>query len=301
MINKILEWVKKLPEEFEGLHWVWKFLIIIAIFCLLLKSVLSTVLLLAILIRLIFVTKDRWSKLLIASLFACILFLSTPQLLKIGFVYNLVDSFFSGLQYSDYKSSVIESIGGMLGTFLAIIGALWTQHYFEQEEERKTDIQNATVIYYDFKFAFREIQERLKLFCCEEKININELNPDTVVFCNLVAFFSGYRILIDSNWISNVAKLPSDFTAQEIEHIYNLYGLINSINISLDSINHTQEKYSVISDTRRVSDLICEFYAVSPIEKSCEIHQKYPELQEMSEITLQVYKKLSSISAQRSK
>ena len=242
VINKIRERIKKLPKEIMDLHWVWKLLIIIAIFCLFLKSVLFTVLLLAVLIRLIFVTNDHRNQLLIASLFACILFLSTPQLLKIGFVYNLVDTFFSGLQYSDYKSSVIESIGAILGTFLAITGAIWTQRIIDMVNECKERKIAATIIYYDFEFALNDFQRILERYNDNTPRKSNILCDVDCVKC-FADVTKRYRVYIDDSWITNVARLTGCLSADDIKSIYGLYGDFTTIKSILNSNSNSDSDY----------------------------------------------------------
>ena len=147
---------------------------------------------------------------------ACVIFLAYPLLLsETGFAYEAADTYFSGLGDSDYKSSFLESIGGMLGTFLAITGALWTQHYFEQEQEHKEDIQNTTVIYYDFKFAFTEIKEKLEDCAKDHSAIPEQITPNLITGRDLHDKFTSYRIQIDSKWINNVAKLPYNYSSDE--------------------------------------------------------------------------------------
>ena len=52
-------------------------------------------------------------------------FILIPLVLRIEFVYKAVSWFISPL--GEYGSSYIETLGAILGTFLAITGALWTQ------------------------------------------------------------------------------------------------------------------------------------------------------------------------------
>lgn len=234
---------------------------------------------------------EKWTRVFIVAISSVSLFCIIPILLNSPLLFNAVDFLSSGLQYSEYKSSFLESIGGMLGTALAIIGALWTQHHFEQEEEHKIDIKNTTVVYYDFKFAFTEIRDRIE-FCIKEHAGKPEqICPNSITGRDLHQLFTGYHILIDYKWINNVASLPNEFTSNEIEHIYYIYGLINSINQSLVSINAvTAEK---------IKEKLCEFYAVSPLTPICETNWLNPELSEKKNLSKDIYKKLYKIAKLR--
>ncbi|MBL4930906.1 hypothetical protein JK634_03745 [Clostridium sp. YIM B02565] len=55
------------------------------------------------------------------------LFLITPILLRVQIFSGLLSWLLSPLKTTEYKSSYIQTFGAILGTFMAVSGALWTQ------------------------------------------------------------------------------------------------------------------------------------------------------------------------------
>lgn len=225
--------------------------------------------------------KQRWLALLLIAVSANLLYLLFPLLLREeGYVFTATELYFSGLRHQDYKSSFIESVGGMLGSFLAIVAALWTQHFFEQQKEEKEAIENARVIYYDFKFAFNEVREKLQQFLATQ--SITEANYTKHIF-NLrdpYKAFDSYQISIDRDWIRNVSKLPDCFTPSEIEDIYYVYGAITALNLALSSGGCS------------VNDPLLKFYAIIPGDKTIKTNKIDSALSEREKKTLNVWNKL---------
>ena len=75
-----------------------------------------------------------------------VIFVTSPVLLKNEWIYKWISSLLSPLKQEGYKSSYIETIGALLGTFLAISGALWTQRRIDRkkrkEHSKRTYINN---------------------------------------------------------------------------------------------------------------------------------------------------------------
>ena len=66
-----------------------------------------------------------------------VIVVTSPWWLRFSCFSNIVESFLKSLKTEGYKSSYIEMIGALLGTFLAITGALWTQHREEKRKENR--------------------------------------------------------------------------------------------------------------------------------------------------------------------
>lgn len=66
-----------------------------------------------------------------------ILFIVMPLLLKGPVTNKLVAWILSGLKYQEYKSAYLGLVGGILGTWMAITGAIYTQCKFDWEKEQK--------------------------------------------------------------------------------------------------------------------------------------------------------------------
>ena len=158
-------------------------------------------------------------------------FIFIPLILRIEFVYNAVSWFLSPL--GEYGSSYIETLGAILGTFLAVTGALWTQRKIDEVQDKKELRESALIVYYDFEFAFKDIIRFMLHYL---------LHQDTI--CNFLNDFEEFKsqkekshiyIYIDDNWIHNVAKLSYVLSSDEIQCIYKLYGDLNTIRRAFNS------------------------------------------------------------------
>lgn len=231
--------------------------------------------------------RDLWDTIFCASCIICLCYFAIPKLLEANFFYGLIDRMFEGLRYAEYKSTFAESIGALLGTATAIIGALWTQHYFEREEEKKNDLTIARIIYYDLRFAFNEIRGKIHIFAFSCGINFDEISYKTLYSNCAFRYFHGYRVYFDNQWIHTVAKLPESFSRVDIDTIYHIYGLFNSLNLVLTGPG---------GDTRKqIAELCSELYSIIPDTAECQELLDNPFLVEQREKTQRVYEKLERI------
>lgn len=121
-----------------------------------------------------------------------------------------------------YKTSYVEAFGAILGTSLAVTGALWAQRKIDETAEREKIKESALVVYYDFDFAFADIIKFMQSYLsvqgklCDHIEDLDTFRKEK----------SKYRIYIDDNWIHTVAKLSG---VSEIKRIYELYGDLSTI------------------------------------------------------------------------
>lgn len=167
------------------------------------------------------------NKLFALSIFAVLIFLSSPCWLRIDLFCNIISNMLCPLKLEGYKSSYIEMVGAILGTFLAVTGALWTQKQAEEKEERRIIKETATIVYYDFKFAFDDLFKFENAYACIQPGAENGYD-DLEYF---IRYKKGIKIYIDSGWISNVAKLCNILSAEELKQIYTIYGSLETIKI----------------------------------------------------------------------
>ncbi len=175
-------------------------------------------------------------------------FIFIPLILRIELIHRSISWFLCPL--GEYGSSYIETLGAILGTFLAVTGALWTQRKIDEVQDKKELRESALIVYYDFKFAFNDIIRFMMRYLSRQKTICNTLN-------NLEEFKvqkekTHIYIYIDDNWIQNVAKLSYTLSSNEIQMIYKLYGDLSTIrrafNSSINEMNEddAQSAYSVM-------------------------------------------------------
>ena len=92
--------------------------------------------------------------LFIISIVIALMFMISPVLLKCEQFFDFAKFFFEELVLVEYKSAFIGAIGGMIGSFLAITGALWVAKKTAKDENQKEIQKNALIVYYDIKLFF---------------------------------------------------------------------------------------------------------------------------------------------------
>lgn len=183
-------------------------------------------------------------------------FVLIPLMLRIECVHRMVSWFISPL--GEYGSSYIETLGAILGTFLAVTGALWTQRKIDEVQYKKELRESALIVYYDFEFAFNDIIRFMDCYSTRQQKVCNTL--ESFEQFKKIKEMSHMYIYIDDNWIHNVAKLSYLLSSDEIQQIYKLYGDLNTIkrafNSSINEMSQDDAKsaYSIMfKDFCRIS------------------------------------------------
>ncbi|WP_160680285.1 hypothetical protein [Clostridium sp. C8-1-8] len=175
-------------------------------------------------------------------------FLITPILLRVPFFSNLFSLLLSPLKTTEYKSSYIETFGAILGTFMAVSGALWTQKKIDEVTEKKNLKESALIIYYDFYFATNDIRDLMENYLNSQGVIANTLDD----IDKFKRYKKKYRLYLDDNWIRNVASLSHILSSEDTKILYKVYGDLNTvkqvINISEDqlSIEDAKTAYSIM-------------------------------------------------------
>lgn len=87
------------------------------------------------------------------------LFIVMPLFLKFPVVRKSVAWVLSGLKYQEYKSAYLGLTGGLIGSWFAITGAIYTQRKFDRENEQRKIMEEKKT---------KEInRERIKVICKE--------------------------------------------------------------------------------------------------------------------------------------
>ena len=85
--------------------------------------------------------------LFICAIIFSILFLAIPILLKLPCLQNLIKLFLNRM--GPYKASYFEACGAMIGSFLAVISAIWIQNRSEAKQRNDAIKKYATIVYFD--------------------------------------------------------------------------------------------------------------------------------------------------------
>jgi|GEM_PF-6160257 len=151
---------------------------------------------------------------LLLSITISIFIIIFPFILNIPYISFSISWFLQPLKNANYKIAYIGFIGSILGTYLAISGAIWVQKRERKKKEKDEIIKNATIVYYDIKLSC------LELICMAKN-----------TICR--------KIYLEPNWIEKVAALPKDRI--DIQKIYNIYGRLYNVKLKLENIKNNME------------------------------------------------------------
>lgn len=157
-----------------------------------------------------------------------ILFITSPIWMNFEYLARIVSIFLLPLKKDGYKSSYIETMGALLGTFLAVSGALWTQRRIDSKKEKEKVRERTLIIYYDFKFVFDDVKNLMSKYQYNASVKGNNFitSQDREFFKE---YSKGLKVHIDQDWITHVASVSKLFTNEEIKKIYEIYGDFTTI------------------------------------------------------------------------
>ena len=169
------------------------------------------------------------------------LFVISPLLFRIAFIYELASRYLSVFKSVDFKSTYIEALGAILGAFLAITGAIWTQNIANKYEKKNKTEKDTLIIYYDFKFAMDGITEILaEIYPLIKK---NSLPEDEAIINQFRKTKSKHKIYIDSNWRQLVAEMQDELSVDELREAQIMYSRLSMISMNLNtSVSETSRK-----------------------------------------------------------
>ena len=156
-----------------------------------------------------------------------IIFVASPVMLRNERVYKWISLLLDSLKQEGYKSSYIETIGALLGTFLAISGALWTQRRIDKKEEKNIVKEHALIMYYDLKFSFYSIWDCMRDYSKNVKIPGYRLNPEQIKTFEFSIDL--LEVEVGNDWRVKVASIAKYITDDEVKEIYKLYNDLQNI------------------------------------------------------------------------
>lgn len=203
------------------------------------------------------------------------LFAISPLLLKISWIASTVSLWLGALNIESYKSTYINTMGALLGTFLAVSGALWTQ---QKENKVKEDAQLKEMAFMLSLELTTVINELLRFENAYAFISPGRNNNfDDVVF--FIKYKKDIYIDIDDEWKNKVFKLSSILSHDEIQILYNIYVDLSFIKSVWDLDDRLIEKkdahkvYNTIRNDLCASNITPSFKAEWKIENK-EIVEK---------------------------
>lgn len=216
---------------------------------------------------------DKSSLLFLSICIIAFLFVFSPLLMRIPFIYNLVCKYLVVFPKSEYKSAYVEAVGAIGGSFLAITGAIWTQNILNRHEKKIQIEKDALIVYYDFKFALDSIREIMEAIYPLTKGNV--LPEDEATIDKFRKKRRKYNIFINSDWRQLIINLRDELAGDEIHEAQVVYGRLEIIskifNRSVSEISRNEDKklYALMHDMIHM-----EFALKEPIIYEISINPK---------------------------
>ena len=172
--------------------------------------------------------------LFICAIIFSILFLAIPILLKLPCLQNLIKLFLNRM--GPYKASYFEACGAMIGSFLAVISAIWIQNRSEAKQRNDAIKKYATIVYFDIDKFYRENDIFASRVIDLHQSYAQHKKSKEYIIKKFEQWRQYASIFIDHEWISTVAELGVVFDKTTIDNIYGFYGKVEYIKGKLNSI-----------------------------------------------------------------
>ncbi len=178
-----------------------------------------------------------------------------PALLNITCIKQLFLYLISFTNSADYKIAYVEFWGTIIGSFIAIWGALYVQRKIDKNSEHSNQVKYAYVVYYDLRFALKDLND-----ICDEAINMNN-NVKQLDFYNFYQSAKGRKIHLNPTWIADVAQLNGVFSDDEIKQIYTYYGKLVDIDRAFQSENleKIEKAFSYVKQDFRADSIVGDY------------------------------------------
>ena len=178
----------------------------------------------------------------------------------------IANSYPSGASNDGWTSFFGSYLGGVFGGIATLMAVLITVRNGKKEREEeiareKEELirKSALIVYYDFEFAFENIQKFMIPLWKKRKTKcINKLEKE-----DMDAFFEGRRCLdqfyFNDDWIKTVANLYDSplLERNDIKKIYEIYGHLMTIKKCIDCVQPVDEE--ILKNAYRAMNSIMRF------------------------------------------
>lgn len=150
-----------------------------------------------------------------------VMVISMPLLLYIPGAKNLVIMFLGALKTTDYKNAYIGILGSVIGSWLAVTGALYTQRKMDEEKERQESVRRTNNIRIVCReVLWNDIISNHRQLTCHDKEHLHHIISEISGYTVSQSF--SYRL---QNWMDlrNRVIFENIDDSENIVHIMQLY------------------------------------------------------------------------------
>lgn len=156
----------------------------------------------------------------------------TPLVLKVPAVKQFALYLLSFTNNSDYKIAYVEFWGTIIGSFIAIFGALWTQKRNDRKEAINRRKKYVSIVYFDLYLAYQDLIEIFRE--TKQKYRLKNISDEDSKdkFCEIAVT---RRLYLSPTWIEDFSQMNDVLSQTEISHIYKCYGKLLDIDRAFQS------------------------------------------------------------------
>lgn len=162
--------------------------------------------------------RRSWSLLRILAIYVGVI-LAIPLVVRLPYINNFVHFYLQPL--GTLKQAFITFSGASIGSFIAIMGAVWIQDRNKKAQDESEVKKSALIIYYDFLLAFKDLLPFYNQwwYLGHSEIEVNITYTDMMKMLNE----SCSNLYLVNDWIKIVANLRNDNNGAFIEEVYRTY------------------------------------------------------------------------------
>ncbi|MDG5852447.1 hypothetical protein [Clostridium beijerinckii] len=181
-----------------------------------------------------------------SAVIIAIIIIFTPIILQFHQISYYISLIMLPLKQQEYKSSYFEVIGALVGSFLAITGAVWTQRRINENKEMEEAKYNARIIYNDLKSIEKYLDKErgsvnIRYFSDWQNVlaKCTFLSEDNVSY-----IYEIYDNVYNYNYhYHNKQKEGRNFSKEDIKEYKYLHKIFFSKNNSSQTLN---DRYNMI-------------------------------------------------------
>ncbi len=185
---------------------------------------------------------------------------ATAWLLKIPCIHEFFHDMLSFTGNDETKSTYVEFWGTMVGTIIAIFGALFTEQHLRKSDDDAEDVKIALIIYYDLKYAVRDLKNILEDTKKQGRNKDKDASRGMEQKLREVFVDKSRKLYFDKDWIEHVAIYSRVVGTKRISDIYDFYGALMDINRGVELSKNIGEfvDLDTAQETKKVKSLLKE-------------------------------------------
>ena len=181
---------------------------------------------------------------------AIVLFLiiAIPLLLKIPLVRSVISMWLYFSDNPDYKIAYIELVGGLLGTFLSVLGALRIENYLREQNAEHNRREYVNTLYVEMERCFKKLKDIHDETILNNYSKFRDLSTDDFNnFCDAFSIAAQkHRLNLNCNYITMLSSLHGHIDLGLWNNLQKYFSRLSVIDQALESGDNEKIRMVVI-------------------------------------------------------